>query len=78
MYKLFPQKLNIMKHSFSLTCEILCIKPVFGACLYAVSHSRADTEKLQLELNGPFSVCAHMNVMIQNGKLHMNKHQKQI
>ena len=36
-------------------------------------YIRGDTEKLQLELNGPFSVSAHMYVMIQNWKLHMNK-----
>ena len=27
--------------SQSLPCEIFCLKPVFGACLYAVSHSRS-------------------------------------
>ena len=32
----------------------------------------------QLELNGPFSVSACMNVMIQNWKMHINKHKKQV
>ena len=34
--------------------------------------------KLQLNLNGPFSVSAHMYVMILNGNLHMSKHQKKL
>ena len=34
-----PKMLNIMKLFFSLPSEIFCMKPFFGACLYAVSHS---------------------------------------
>ena len=43
-----------------------------------ITYIQTGTEKLQLDLNGPFSVSAHMNVMILNGKLHMNKQQKQV
>ena len=78
LFKIYVCKIFL---SLCLPCEIFCFKPVFGACSYAVSHFeslQANTEKLQLDLNGPFSVCAHMYVMIQNGKLHTSKHQKQV
>ena len=35
----FSQKLNIMKLLFSFPSEIFSLKPVLGACLYAVSNS---------------------------------------
>ena len=38
----------------------------------------AETEKLQLDLNGSFFLSACMNVLILNGKLHMDKQQKQV
>ena len=64
--------------------KYFCFKPVFGACLYAVFHSgslhlyKQTQKKVHLVLIVPFSVSACMCVVIQNGKLHTNKHQKQV
>ena len=41
-----------------------------------ITYIWADTEKVQLDQNGPFSVSACMNVMILNGKQHANKQKK--
>ena len=67
---------------FSSLWSIL-FETFFGACSYAVSHSRSlhtciweDTEKGPFRSNYRFSVSSHMYVMILNGKLHMSKLQK--
>ena len=44
----------------------------------AITFIQADTEKGPFRSNCSFSVSAHMYVMIQNGKLHTSKHQKQV
>ena len=54
-------------------CLLICSFP-----FWIITYIKADTENLQLDLNGPFSVSACMNVMIKNGKLHTSKHQKQV
>ena len=62
----FYQKLNIMKLSLSLPCEIFCFKPVFGACLYAVSHSgslhtcKQTQKRVHLDLIVAFCVSSHV------------------
>ena len=43
-----------------------------------MKYSVADTEKGPFSSNCSFSVSAHMYAMIQNGKLYMSKHEKQI
>ena len=80
-YKLFLNKLNIMKLSFSLFLVKYSVLNLLF-CLFACSFSfriitfiRADTEKGPFSSNCSFSVSARMSVMILNGKLHANKQQ---
>ena len=53
-----------MKLPFSLPSEIFRM---------VITFIQADTEKVQLDLNGPSSVFTFMYVMILNGKLHRSK-----
>ena len=57
-----------MKLSFSLPCEIFCFKPVFGACLYAVFHSRSlhsymQTQK-KVDLDLPLQCLYHYSATV--------------
>ena len=45
---------------------------------WITTYIQGDTEEVQLELSGPFSVSAHKYAMIQNLRLHTNKFQKQV
>ena len=75
-------KIPICSWKYQISITIILVKPVFiapmlhllcdGKLIFAhfsriITYIWADTEKLQLDLNGPFSVSASMYVMILNG-----------